>query len=380
MRWSFPLGRVFGIRIGVHATFVLILIWFGWLGWQHGGMNSAMWALALVLVLFTCVVLHELGHSVAAKFFGIEVHSITLLPIGGVAAMKAIPEEPHKELIIAVAGPMVNVVIVAVLVLAVGGMPGWADMPVLPGTVGELANHILLANIVLVIFNMIPAFPMDGGRVLRSMLASVIPYGSATAWATGIGQFLSVAFFVMGFWITPLLMIIAVFVFLGAESENRMVRMKDSLRDVHAGDIMMTDYAAVSPDDTLRICLDYYYRRRQEDFPVFVDGGMIGLLPRRIWQEALHRHGEKARVEDHMLRRFVSLHPDTVLASAFQDILAMNQGVYPVMEHGQMRGFITPEYVSRHLTFLQGARHRNRQFDHNDSKTERPSRFSIDLG
>ncbi len=378
MKWSLPLGRVLGIRIGVHATFVLILLWFGWAGYQYGGVTAGLWALALVLLLFTCVVLHELGHSVVALKFGIEVHSITLLPIGGVAAMKAIPEEPHKELLIAVAGPMVNVMIVSILAGVTGGWPAWDQMPMLPGTPRELLHHILLANIVLVVFNMIPAFPMDGGRVLRSLLAIVIPYGKATAWAAGIGQFLAVGFVGVGFWFRmPILMIIAVFVFLGAENENRMVRIKRRLRDVRVRDIMMTEFATVHPGETIRSCLDHYYRRKQEDFPVVADGRLIGLLPRRIWQETLHKTGEDVRVGDVMLTRFISLHPETELSSSFQDLWMMKQAAFPVLEHGELCGLIPPEDVARHVHMFRPGRPRPPR---TGSDTRRSARITVDLG
>ncbi len=348
MKWSLPIGRILGIRIGIHLTFLLLLAWVGWAGWQVGGVPGSLWTLALVILLFLCVILHELGHSVVAMRFGIEVRSITLLPIGGVAAMKAIPEEPRKELLIAVAGPLVNVVIVTVLG-AFFGWPSWTEMSLVPAGLMDLIAHITRVNILLVVFNLIPAFPMDGGRVLRSLLASVISYERATAWATGIGQFVAVGFFFIGLLSGHLiLMLIAVFVFFGAEGEDRMVRIKGALKGVRVDEVMFTDFVPLHPDDDVRRCLDHFYHRKQEDFPVMDGDRLVGILPRASWLEALHT-GEPVRVAELMDTHFVALRPDADLSRIILDLWSFKQPVYPVLEQGRLLGLLSSDDIGRYL-------------------------------
>ena len=171
MKWSIPLGRVWGIPIRMHLTFILLLAWIAWLGWSVDGLRASLWAVALIICLFACVVLHELGHSLVAMRFGAHVRSVTLLPIGGVASMKSIPEKPYQELLVSLAGPSVNLVIAAVLVAVRGGYHPLGEQSVFPTNIGELADALVNANLILAVFNLIPAFPMDGGRVLRSLLA-----------------------------------------------------------------------------------------------------------------------------------------------------------------------------------------------------------------
>lgn len=214
MKWSFPLARVAGIPIRIHLSFLLIVGWIAWLGWTEGGWVSSLWAVALILALFACVVIHELAHSLVAIRFGGKVRSVTLWPIGGVASMKSIPEQPRQELLISLAGPLVNVMIAGLLILARGGFPAWIDVPLVPRGPAELADALARANLILALFNLLPAFPMDGGRVMRSLLAMFLPYARATSIAAAIGQTLAVGFVLLGLALNPFLMVIGFFRFL----------------------------------------------------------------------------------------------------------------------------------------------------------------------
>ncbi|HEY8241765.1 MAG TPA: M50 family metallopeptidase, partial [Kiritimatiellia bacterium] len=216
MRGSIPFGRVLGIRIRVHITFLLLLVWFMWMGWELEGMSGGVWSAVLLLSLFLCVLLHEFGHCIVAMRFGVRTHSITLLPIGGVANMDRIPERPLEEFLIAVAGPLVNVVIAAAFIAATGHWPDMAGLEELPHSFQELVPQIIRTNIILVLFNMIPAYPMDGGRVLRSLLATVMEYGMATTIAARVGQFVSLGFVLFGMEYSPLLPLIGLFIFWAA--------------------------------------------------------------------------------------------------------------------------------------------------------------------
>jgi len=215
MKWSYRIARISGIDIRIHLTFLLLPLFFGLADWQKGGAAAAAESVAFILVLFFCVLLHELGHALAGRAFGIRTPDITLLPIGGVARMERIPSHPLQELAIAVAGPAVNVVIAGII---------WAALALKGGPVagshfdGFLAG-LATVNIGLVVFNCIPAFPMDGGRVLRALLAMKLRYATATKVAARIGQGIAILFAAAGFFWNPMLVLVAVFVFSGAQQE-----------------------------------------------------------------------------------------------------------------------------------------------------------------
>ena len=311
--------------------------------------SSSLWALALIICLFACVVLHELGHSFMAMRFGAHVRSVTLLPIGGVASMQSIPEKPYQELLVSLAGPSVNVVIALVLMALRGGYHSWGEQHVFPMSVGELLDALMNANLVLAVFNLIPAFPMDGGRVLRSVLALFLPYARATTVAATLGQILAIGFVLVGLAKNPFLVIIGIFIFFGAETEERTVRVKSMLRDVLVEDVMVTDFVNLSPEDTVARCLENVYHRKQEDFVVEFEGRLVGVVARKDWLEALHRDGPQARIADIMRRHFITVIPKTPLSRLYQDLWHLKQGVFPVVENGKLLGLLTTEDVSRFL-------------------------------
>ena len=235
MGGSFKIGRAFGIEIKVHWTFLLLLIFFAFLGYRDSGSAvGALVAAAVVVALFFCVLLHELGHSLVAQRLGIEVPDITLLPIGGLARLKRLPDKPMDEVKIAIAGPLVNFVL-APLFLGVALLLG-TDLSGVSGglvgvdSLGGAFADLALLNFVLAVFNLIPAFPMDGGRVLRGLLATRLGPVRATDISSGVGQFFGVVFILIGLFINPLLALIGLFIFLGATGESQMVRQRESMR------------------------------------------------------------------------------------------------------------------------------------------------------
>ena len=189
--WSINLFRVFGIRLAVHFSFLLLLAYVAWEGWMEAGWAGVAWSVAFIVMLFTCVVLHELGHSLTARRFGIGVPRILLLPIGGMAEFDSIPRQPQRELLITLAGPAVNFAIVLALWPFVTMPASWADGE-LPLTFSGLGWELLLVNLVMGCFNLLPVFPMDGGRILRALLAMRWTYLQATYWAAAIGKVLAV--------------------------------------------------------------------------------------------------------------------------------------------------------------------------------------------
>lgn len=205
------LGRFAGIDVRVHATFALLFAWFGLTAWSRTGtLSGVAVGFATIVLLFLCVLLHEYGHALTARRYGIATRDITLLPIGGVAMLERMPEDPRQEIVVALAGPAVNVAIAAVLA-------GLAALDVrLPG---GMVETLLAANLMLAAFNLLPAFPMDGGRVLRALLAMRFERLAATRAAVRIGQVLALGLGVAGFFGSPLLILIGVFVWFGAQAE-----------------------------------------------------------------------------------------------------------------------------------------------------------------
>ena len=226
MRSSLKVASIFGIEVRIHLTFLLFLVWIWFSYYQIAGFAGAVQGVLFILALFACVLLHEFGHAFAARGFGIETPDITLLPIGGVARLNRIPDKPWQELVVAIAGPLVNVVIAAALISVIHGSAALEQLEYLESPRIELLAKLASVNVMLVLFNLIPAFPMDGGRVLRALLAMAMPYVQATQIAAWIGQGLAVVFGIFGLFGNPLLIFIAFFIFVGAQQEAAMARSK----------------------------------------------------------------------------------------------------------------------------------------------------------
>jgi Zn-dependent protease len=228
MRSSLKVVSIFGIEVRIHLTFLLFLVWIWFSYYQVAGFAGAVQGVLFILALFACVLLHEFGHAFAARGFGIETPDITLLPIGGVARLNRIPDKPWQELVVAIAGPLVNVVIAGVLIFVIHTSATLEQLEYLENPRVELLAKLASVNVMLVLFNLIPAFPMDGGRVLRALLAMAMPYARATQIAAWIGQGLAVVFGIFGIFGNPLLIFIAFFIFVGAQQEVAMARWKGS--------------------------------------------------------------------------------------------------------------------------------------------------------
>jgi Zn-dependent protease len=230
MRWSLKVASVAGIEVRIHLTFLLFLAWIWFSYYQVAGLTGAVQGVLFILSLFACVLLHEFGHAFAARAFGIATPDITLLPIGGVARLTRIPDKPWQELVVAIAGPLVNVVIAAALIFVVHRSAELEQLQYLESPRVELLSKLASVNVMLVLFNLIPAFPMDGGRILRALLAMALPYAQATQIAARIGQGLAIVFGIFGLFGNPLLIFIAFFIFAGAQQEAAIARAKESSR------------------------------------------------------------------------------------------------------------------------------------------------------
>lgn len=229
MKWSYRIARIAGIDVRIHITFLLLPLYFGWVEWQAAGPAEAARAVLFILLLFFCVLLHEFGHALAGRHYGVKTPDITLLPIGGVARMLAIPDKPSEEFVIAVAGPAVNVLIAGCLAPVLWLTGGLFSGPA--GEFREILHNLLLVNLGLVLFNLVPAFPMDGGRIFRSLLAMKISWTKATRIAGRTGQVLAGLFCIGGILQgNPMLMLIALFVFSGAQEEIRFANYREELQ------------------------------------------------------------------------------------------------------------------------------------------------------
>lgn len=226
--WSINLFRIFGIQLAVHASFGLLLAWFGWQGWELGGWRGMGWSILLIMAFFVCVVLHELGHSLTARRYGVRTPRILLMPIGGMAEMDRIPRQPSAELLITIAGPAVNFALAAGL-LAVLGRDLWHGAEVTAYGLKDFGFQLFVANALMGAFNLLPVFPMDGGRIFRALLATRLPYLRATWWAANVGKTLAgvLAVLALAWWDRPLLFVLFVFIFLAADAEYRQVLRRE---------------------------------------------------------------------------------------------------------------------------------------------------------
>jgi Zn-dependent protease len=230
MRWSLKIAKLGGIDIFIHFTFFILLTWVAFIQWKlNGSIGAAFLSLVFILAIFSCVVLHELGHALAAKKYGIKTRDIILLPIGGVARLEKMPSQPIQELWVALAGPAVNVGIAALCAVYLLVSNTFTPTNELAITTGPFVERIMGVNIFLILFNMIPAFPMDGGRVLRALLATRLAYVKATKVSANLGQGIALLFGVIGLFYNPILLFIAFFVWMGAAQETRMIRAKSAL-------------------------------------------------------------------------------------------------------------------------------------------------------
>jgi Zn-dependent protease len=303
--------------------------------------------------------MHEYGHALTARRYGIETRDITLLPIGGVARLERMPRDPVQELWIALAGPAVNVVIAAVLALILIVTGGSLSVENVGLDARHLLNNLLSVNLSLALFNLLPAFPMDGGRVLRALLARRMPYERATRAAASVGQIMA---FLFGFWGLLgggiVLLFIALFVYMGAETEAQAVQVESAFRDLPVGRVMVTRFASLSPTDTLGQAVQVLLSSSQQDFPVREDGQVVGLLMRRDLLAALHTHGPSSPVSGAMRRDVTPVEARGRLDEIFQRMQTDGLTALPVTQAGHLAGLLTMENIAEFLMVtaaLEGA-------------------------
>lgn len=344
MSWSLPIGRFGPTILRVHLTFFLLLAWIGLSAWQRGGLSAARDSLLFIVLVFTCVVLHEFGHILVARRFGIETPDVTLLPIGGVAAMGRMADKPEQELAIAIAGPMVNVVIAALLFFVLGTIRP-DDVVRIDDPAVSLFARLAAANIFLVVFNMIPAFPMDGGRVLRALLAMKFGRAKATRLAAGLGQILALVFGFLGLFGNPLLIFIAIFVYIAAASEAQMTAFAEATRGLAVQDAMARRFGALPLDATIGAALEAVLPTGQHDIPV-VDGfgKPVGILVREDLRAAVDKLDGAEPVTSIMRVPVETVSSTAPLEAALDQVLDPAGTALPVTDRdGRLVGLLTRE-------------------------------------
>lgn len=356
MKWSISLGEFAGIKVHVHLTFFLLLGFVGFSYWiEKPDILFMLSGISFILLIFLCVVLHEYGHALTARRFGVKTKDITLLPIGGVARLEEIPNNPVQELWIAIAGPAVNVVISIGLLGIL--LVNHTLVPVSEWTLstGSFLQRLLVINLFLVGFNLIPAFPMDGGRILRALLAIRMDYARATQFAVYIGQGLAFMMGFIGLFTNPFLLFIAAFVWIGATSENNMVQMKSSLDGVPVSRIMYRDYKSLAPNDVLASAVAMILETSQQDFPVIQDQQLIGILTRTDLINGLSQRGRQSPVRESMQTEFPTIHLSEMLDAAFQKMQASPSPTLPVLDDDKkLVGILTTENVGE-FVMIQSA-------------------------
>ena len=361
MNWSFRVARVAGIDIKIHITFFLILILGAFLI-PGGGIQGVLFGVTLILLLFVCVTLHELGHSLAAQYFGIPVREIILLPLGGVALLGRNPSKPFQELLIALAGPLVNVLIAAVLWIIVGPASSLDGSALTEGSAMSLSLTSLLqwllnANVILALFNMIPAFPLDGGRVFRAILAMFLNYQLATRMATLVGQTIAVGLGVFAILNGSILLaLVAVFIFFGAGQENAEGQARTVLTTLRVGDAYNKHAIALNIGDRVSKVVDYILTSYQPDFAVMQGSNPIGIVTREDVLRSLATDVHDAYVTSIMRRDIARVEATATLDSVRQTMSEKGARVVAVYEGSTYLGLVSIEDISEAfavMSFLQ---------------------------
>ena len=351
MKWSLYLGKFAGIKVFIHWTFAILLVWIFIAYYQMGeSVEEGLMGVVFILALFACVTLHEFGHALTARRFDIVTKRITLLPIGGLAQMEKMPEKPARELGVALAGPMVNVVIAGILYVyltTTGNMPDLSNIESIQDA-GFWFN-LYLANIILVAFNLIPAFPMDGGRAFRALLSFKFDRGKATRVAASIGQFLAIMFVFAGLFYNLWLVFIGIFIYLGAGAEASFEMTKLALADYKVKDVLMKQYTALQPNDTLERAVELLLNGQEQEFIVTEEEKVIGILTRKELIKGLSEFGKQSPVSRAMRKDFMTLKPDAPLQDIYQKMARDGKSVSPVMDNGNLLGIIDKENIDELL-------------------------------
>ncbi len=347
MKWSLSLGRVSGIKVFIHWTFLILVSWIILQNALQGQtLEQIFWAVIFILAIFACVFLHELGHALAARHYGIQTQDITILPIGGLARLQNLPEDPKQELVVALAGPAVNVVIAACLFIMISILPfSQENFDVMTIDSRTFLYTLFFANLILALFNLIPAFPMDGGRVLRALLSFRLSWVKATRIAASVGQVLAIFFVVIGLFYNPILLLIGFFIFLGAQAEASFSEKRSLMQGFHVYDVIMKDFRTVSVEDELTDAVELLLNGQSTVFLVLEGDHVAGTLSKNEIIKALSEYGKHVKIGDVMNRQVETLSYDMPLEKAYQQFQQKRLMVMPVIENGSLMGIVDVENI-----------------------------------
>ncbi len=351
MKQAPHLLKISGIDFRIHWTFILIIIYIIYTNMQAGlDTTQIVWSVLFVLSLFLCVTLHELGHALAAKRYGIKTKDITLYPIGGVARLEKMPEKPQQELVVALAGPLVNVIIAALLI------PFLLDSNIFSGEQGD-ENVLIIGpgnflpmlatmNLWLALFNLIPAFPMDGGRVFRALLSMKTGRLKATKAAANLGKILAVGFIIAGFYLNPFLIFIGLFIILGAQAETEMVKTQYWISDLTARDALMTNYSKLDKEQLLSAAVKLLIDGTAKNFLITDNGLPYGILSRDHIIKGLSEKGEKTPVHECTETELIYCNVTTPLNDVYELIQKSRASLILVRDGEQLAGIIDVENIA----------------------------------
>ena len=348
MNWTYRLGRVKGIDLFVHWTFLIVVGWIVLSSLLAGkGLPAALLGAGFVLLIFACVVLHELGHALVAARYGIGTLDITLLPIGGIARLERLPDDPREELWITLAGPAVNVAIAAALLVSSNLYQAMAPSSEVVTVSVRLLDDLKWINLGLAAFNMLPAFPLDGGRVLRSLLAMRLDRVEATQFAAALGKSFAILIGLVGLFFNGLLLVVALFVYFGADYEERLAETHAVLRDVQTRNAMLTQIHVLSQNDSLDTAATEWFDTMQSDFPVLDHGQLVGVLDCGHLVKALAESGPEERVGNVMERDWPTVEDNETLDTALAKLREDGHTSLPVVHHGHFVGMVTMQSIGQ---------------------------------
>lgn len=360
--WSWRIGSIAGVPLLVHSTFVLLLIWLVATHLLLGdGLTGVFRGLLFITGIFACIVLHELGHALVARRFGIATRKITLLPIGGMAQLERLPEKPHQELSVALAGPAVSAGLAGALFALQVSLGASLDVGSLESAHGPLLTKLMWVNLGVAVFNLLPAFPMDGGRALRAMLACGLDAEHATRIAARVGQGMAVLFGVVGLFFNPILALVAVFIWMAAKTEATMAEVKGVLDRVAVGRAMITNFRVVQADDTLATAARLTLAGFQQDFPVVDGGKVVGMLSTASLIRGLAEGGASMLARAAMEPHYETAEPSEPLHVAFTRLQREGASTLVVLERGRVVGLVTPEHIGDALTLGKALRARHQR-------------------
>jgi Zn-dependent protease len=340
---------------------------------ESQNLGAVIAGVGFILALFGCVVFHEYGHALTAARYGIRTRDITLLPIGGLARLERMPDVPLQELWVALAGPAVNVVIAVVLFAWVQASGAWESAEGIGVTTGSFVERVMFANVLLAAFNLLPAFPMDGGRALRALLATRMEYTRATQRAATVGQGMAIVFGFIGLQSNPMLIFIALFVWIGAGQEASMVQMKSALAGIPLRRAMLTHFRTLTPASTLGEAIDLLLTGSQQDFPVVAHGQVQGMLTRSDLVKALPQRGRDALVAD-VMRECPVAHASEMLETVLGRLQGRDCHTIPVLERGTLIGLVTMDNVGEFLMIHAAERGTSTQMAERAERSQPESR------